>query len=147
LAAPNRVSTSSTNILSSLNSAFKIFCCTQTHTWLFRSQYLFSIYNCYDGPWIHWLFYNRHTILEWGHNYGFASRVSHLRSDSVGLLVYDGMCTYPEHRCYIIGPSGQRQPSWERVNILGIPYEIEYIYIYIFAYIMILYNERIFSRM
>jgi hypothetical protein len=32
-----------TNILSSLNSIFKIFCCTQTHTLGFvRSQYLFS---------------------------------------------------------------------------------------------------------
>jgi len=39
----HRVSTSSTNILPLLNSVFKIFCCTQTHTWLFRSQYLFSL--------------------------------------------------------------------------------------------------------
>jgi hypothetical protein len=31
-----------TNILSSLNSAFMIFCCTQTHTWLLEVIILFS---------------------------------------------------------------------------------------------------------
>jgi hypothetical protein len=39
----HRVFTSSTNILSLLFFAFKIFCCIRTHTWLFRSHYLFSI--------------------------------------------------------------------------------------------------------
>jgi hypothetical protein len=28
-----------------------------------------------------------------GHGYGFSSSVRHSRSNSVGLLVYDGMCT------------------------------------------------------
>jgi hypothetical protein len=30
-------------------------------------------------------------MYEWSHGYGFASSVGHTRSDSVGLLVYDGM--------------------------------------------------------
>jgi hypothetical protein len=38
----HRVFTLSTNILSLLISAFKIFCCTRTHTCLFRSHILFS---------------------------------------------------------------------------------------------------------
>jgi hypothetical protein len=32
--------------------------------------------------------------LNGGHGYDFASSVGHLRLDSVGLLVYDGMHTY-----------------------------------------------------
>jgi hypothetical protein len=60
-----------------------------------------------------------------GHGYGFVSRVGYLKSNLEGLLVYDGMSTYPEHRCCITGPSRQRQPYWERVNILGRPYEIK----------------------
>jgi hypothetical protein len=35
--------------------------------------------------------------LNGGHGCGFASSVSHPRSDLVGLLVYDGMRTYPGH--------------------------------------------------
>jgi len=31
------------------------------------------------------------------HSYGFASSVGHPRTDSVGLLVYDGMRIYPGH--------------------------------------------------
>ncbi len=66
-----------------------------------------------------------------GHNYGFASSVGHPRSDSVGLLVYDGMRTYPGHRSCIIGSSRQRQPCQERVNILSRLYEINYdLYVY-----------------
>jgi hypothetical protein len=64
--------------------------------------------------------------LNGGHNYGFASSVGHPRSDSVGLLVYDGKRTYPEHQCCITSLSGQCQPYWEGVNILGIPYEMNY---------------------
>jgi hypothetical protein len=67
-----------------------------------------------------------HTLcLNGDHAYGFASSVGHPRSDLVRLLVYDGMQTYPGHRCYIIGPSGQRQLYQEGVNILGRPYGIE----------------------
>jgi hypothetical protein len=40
-----------------------------------------------------------------GHDYDFANRVGHLRSDSVGLLIYDDMCTYPEHQFCITGSS------------------------------------------
>ncbi len=34
-----------------------------------------------------------HTIPKWDHGYEFATSVGHLKSDLVGLLVYDGMCT------------------------------------------------------
>jgi hypothetical protein len=37
------------------------------------------------------------------HGYDFASSVGHSRSDSAGLLVYDGTRTYPGHRCCITG--------------------------------------------
>jgi hypothetical protein len=55
LAAPewffsSQSSTSSTNILSLLFSAFKIFCCTQTHTWLFRSHIFFPLFIGYRRP-------------------------------------------------------------------------------------------------
>jgi hypothetical protein len=43
-----------------------------------------------------------------GHGYGFASSAGYPRSDSVGLLVYNGMRTYSGHQCSIIGLSGQR---------------------------------------
>jgi hypothetical protein len=33
------------------------------------------------------------TMLEWGQGYDFASSIGNLRSDSVGLLVYDSMRT------------------------------------------------------
>jgi hypothetical protein len=46
--------------------------------------------------------------LNGGHGYDSASSVGHSRSDSIGLLVYDDMCTYPGYRCYITGPSVQR---------------------------------------
>jgi len=59
------------------------------------------------------------------HSYGFASRLGHLKSDLVGLLVYDGMSTYPGLQCCITSPSRQCKPCWEGVNILGRPYEIE----------------------
>jgi hypothetical protein len=45
------------------------------------------------------------------HGYGFASSMGYSRSDLVGLLVYDGMCIYPRHQCYITGPFGQHQPA------------------------------------
>jgi len=64
--------------------------------------------------------------LNGGHNYGFASNVGHPRSDSVELLVYDGKRTYPEHQCCITSLSGQCQPYWKGVNILGIPYGMNY---------------------
>jgi hypothetical protein len=57
--------------------------------------------------------------LNGGHSYGFLNSVGHPRSDSVGLLVDDGMCTYSGHRCYITGPLGQLQPCWEGVNYPG----------------------------
>jgi hypothetical protein len=44
--------------------------------------------------------------LNGGHGYGFASSVSHPKLDSVGLLVYDNMRTYPGHWCCITGPLG-----------------------------------------
>jgi hypothetical protein len=73
--------------------------------------------------------------LNGGHGYGFASIVGHPRSDSVGLLVYDGMRTYQGHRCCITDPPGQRQPCQEGVNILGRLYKTNYdIYIYIYIY-------------
>jgi hypothetical protein len=53
------------------------------------------------------------SCLNEGHGYGFASSVGHPRTDSVELLVYDGMRTYPEHRCCITGPTRQRQPYQE----------------------------------
>jgi hypothetical protein len=43
----HRVSTLSTNILSLLVSAFKIFCCTQTHTYYLEVIYLF--FNWYQN--------------------------------------------------------------------------------------------------
>jgi len=64
--------------------------------------------------------------LNGGHGYGFGSSVGHPRSDLVRLLVYDGMRTYPKHRCCIRGPSGQHQPCREEVNILGRLYGINY---------------------
>jgi hypothetical protein len=42
------------------------------------------------------------------------SGVGHQRSDSVRLLMIDGSVQYARHRYYITGPSGQRQPCWER---------------------------------
>jgi hypothetical protein len=59
------------------------------------------------------------------HGYGFVGSVGHSRSDSIGLLVYDGMCTYPGHQCCITGLSGQHQPCRKWVNILGRPFGIE----------------------
>jgi hypothetical protein len=48
----------------------------------------------------------RAPCLNGGHGYKFASSVCHPRLDSVGLLVYEDMCTYPGHRCCIIRPTG-----------------------------------------
>jgi hypothetical protein len=45
-----------------------------------------------------------------GHGYDFASSVGPPRSDSVGLLVNDSMCTYPGHLCCITDPSRHVQP-------------------------------------
>jgi len=71
--------------------------------------------------------------LNGGHGYGFASSMGHPRSNSVRLLIYEGMRTYPGHRCCITGPSGQRQLYQKLVKIMGIPYETNYdIYIYIY---------------
>jgi hypothetical protein len=53
-----------------------------------------------------------------GHSYNFVSSVGHLKSDLVGLLVYDGTCTYLGHRCCITGPSGQRQAANHAKNEL-----------------------------
>jgi hypothetical protein len=47
--------------------------------------------------------------LNGGHVYDFASSVGHLRSDFVGLLVYDSMHTYPGHRCCILDLSRECQ--------------------------------------
>jgi hypothetical protein len=70
-------------------------------------------------------------FLNRGYSYGFASSVGHPRLDSVELLIYDGMRIYPRHWCYITGLSGQGQPCWEMVNIMGKPYKTNYeIYIY-----------------
>jgi hypothetical protein len=74
-------------------------------------------------------------MLEWGHDYNYASIMDQSRSDLVRLLLYDGMRTNPGHQCCITGPSGQRQLSWEGVNILGRPYGMNfdiYVYKYIF---------------
>jgi hypothetical protein len=60
-----------------------------------------------------------------GYGYSFASSVSHPRSISVGLLVYDGMLTYPRHQYCITRPLGQRRPCREGVNILGKLWGIE----------------------
>jgi hypothetical protein len=73
-----------------------------------------------------------------GHGYGFASNMGHPRSESVRLLVYDGMRTYPGHQCCITGPLRQRQPCREGVNILGRPYETNNdIYVYKIHFFMI----------
>jgi hypothetical protein len=50
-----------------------------------------------------------------GNSYSFASSIGHPMSNSVGLLVYDDMRTYPGHLCCITCPSGQRQPARKRL--------------------------------
>jgi hypothetical protein len=55
------------------------------------------------------------------HGYGFGSSVGHPRLDSDGLLVNDGIRTYPGHWCCITGPSRQCKPYHEWVKILGRP--------------------------
>jgi hypothetical protein len=57
----------------------------------------------YDGLSIQRLFCD--CCLNGGHGYGFASSVGHPWLESIGLLVYDGMCTYSRCRCCITGPS------------------------------------------
>jgi hypothetical protein len=60
-----------------------------------------------------------------GHSYGFASNVGHTRSDSVGLLVFDGM------RIVFGAPMLYNRPLkivptlLGRVNILYRPYGVE----------------------
>jgi hypothetical protein len=76
---------------------------------------------CYDGSWIQWLFCDQHIMLECGSRLRLCCRVGHLKSDSVGLLVYDGVRTYLGHLCDITSFSGQYQPYWEWVNILDRP--------------------------
>jgi hypothetical protein len=88
--------------------------------------------------------------LNGGHGYSFASNVGHLRLNSIGLLVYDGMRTYSGHLCCITGPLGQHQPWWEWVNILGNPYRIalwqDYCYNHIYIYILsILHTSSSFT--
>jgi ribosomal protein S6E (S10) len=61
--------------------------------------------------------YKLSITLNGDHNQGFTSSMGHLRSDSVELLVYDGMRTYPGYQCCITGHTRQRQPCRERVNI------------------------------
>jgi hypothetical protein len=78
-----------------------------------------------------------------GHDYNFTSSVGHPRLDSVELLVYDGICTYPENWCCITGSSRQCQLYQEWVNILGRPYEMNYdiyLYQYIFRKISLALN-------
>jgi hypothetical protein len=106
------------------------------YIWVVLCGQKFIIY--YDGPWVQWLFCCRHIMHEWGHDYGFTCSVSHPRSDSVGLLVC--MRTYSGHQCYITGFSGQRQPCWKRVKILGRPYRTNYI-----LYVYKIYFSMIFS--
>jgi hypothetical protein len=60
----HRVSTSSTNILSLLFSTFKIFCCTQTHTWLFKKS-LFIFYYCGISGHIHPNCFQLHSQKPW----------------------------------------------------------------------------------
>jgi hypothetical protein len=62
----------------------------------------------------------------WGHQDGFASSVGHSMSDSVVMLIYDGMQQYSGHRCCTAGHLRHHQPYREWVNILGIPYCLTY---------------------
>lgn len=64
-----------------------------------------------------------------GHHYNFASSVSDLRSDSIGLLMHDGMRQYLEYEYCTTNPSRQHQfeRRWQfrfmgyvRVNIFMI---------------------------
>jgi hypothetical protein len=48
-------------------------------------------------------FCDRHTIHEWGHGYSFASRVGDPKSNSIGLLEYDGMRTISETTTTLLG--------------------------------------------
>jgi hypothetical protein len=63
--------------------------------------------------------------LNWGHNYGFTNSVRHPRSDSIGLLVYDGMRIISGAPVSITGPLGQRQPCCEGSKIQGRLYGVE----------------------
>jgi hypothetical protein len=58
----------------------------------------------------------------------------HPRSNSVRLLVYDDMRTYPEHWCCITDPLRHRQPCQGGVNILSRLYRMNYD-IYVYKYI------------
>jgi hypothetical protein len=62
---------------------------------------------CYDGSWIKWLFETSTPCLNEGHDYGFASSMGHPMSNSVRLLLYDGMHTYQRHWYCNTGPLGQ----------------------------------------
>jgi hypothetical protein len=85
--------------------------------------------------------------LNGGHDYGFTSSVGHPRLDSVGLIIYDDTRIYPGYQCCITSPSGQRQPCREWVNILGIPYEMTYMYTkYILAWFPPTLNYRYCHR-
>jgi hypothetical protein len=61
----------------------------------FNFMFGFGFYCCFsDGC----------TMYGWSHGYAFASSMGHLRSDSIGLLVYDGMRKHQGHQCCIRVP-------------------------------------------
>jgi hypothetical protein len=81
-------------------------------------------------------------MLEWGYDYDFASSMSHLRSDLVGLLVYDSSLDYLRlHSVRLLAYDCMltisralvlyyrflrtRQPTEKRINILGKSYGIK----------------------
>jgi len=75
-----------------------------------------------------------------GHGYGFASSVGHLMSSSTGLLIYDGMHTYPGNRCCITGYSKHRQPTFmvsELVMSLKAYYITNFVMIYLISFVVI----------
>jgi hypothetical protein len=74
-----------------------------------------------------------------GHGYSFVCSVGNSRSNSAGLLVYDGMRTYPGHQCCIIGPSGHCQTCREEVNILCRPCGIELCHDSCYKHVIYLY--------
>jgi hypothetical protein len=67
-----------------------------------------------DAPW-----------LNLGHDFGLdSSSVGHPRSNSIGLVVYEGMSTLSGASVLYIHSSGQCQPCRKGFNILGRPYGI-----------------------
>jgi len=60
---------------------------------LYRLDPMVTEIYLYVWPWIRWLLCDSRTMYQWSHGYGFTSSMGYLRSDSIGLLVYDGMCT------------------------------------------------------